>query len=39
METGMPEESKDEIRTSAEASKAAIDLSAEVADADGRSIA
>ena len=35
----MPEESEDEIRTLAEASKATIDLSAEVADADGRSMA
>jgi hypothetical protein len=35
----MPEESEDEIRTPAEARKATIDLSAEVADADGRGIA
>jgi hypothetical protein len=35
----VPEESEDEIRAPAEASKAAIDLGAEVADAGGHSIA
>ena len=35
----MPEEAQDEIRTPAEASKAMIDVSAEVADTDGRSMA
>jgi hypothetical protein len=39
MEPGMPEESEDEIGTSAEASNAAIDPGAEIADASGQRIA
>jgi hypothetical protein len=39
LKPSVPEESEDEIRTSAEASKAAIDLGAEVADAGRHSIA
>lgn len=39
LKPSVPEESEDEIRTSAEASKAAIDLGAEVADAGGHSMA
>jgi hypothetical protein len=39
IEPGMPEESADESRTSAEASKAAIDSSAEIADTGGLSLA
>jgi hypothetical protein len=39
IEPGMPEESKDEIGTSAEASKAAIDSGAEPADISGQRIA
>jgi hypothetical protein len=39
MKPGMPEESKDEIGTSAEASKAAIDSGAELADIGGQRMA
>ena len=39
LKPGVLEESEDEVRTSTEASKAAIDLGAEVADAGGHSIA
>jgi hypothetical protein len=39
IEPGMPEESKDEIGTSAEASKATIDAGAEPADIGGQRIA
>ena len=39
MKSGIPEESEDEIGTSAEASKAAIDPSTEIADTAGQGIA
>jgi hypothetical protein len=39
LKPSVPEASEDEIRTSTEASKATIDLGAEVADADGHSMA